>query len=67
MPTIYLNQIEQEIELNISPKVWSKLVIVKDQTLEEYMKEPDYNKLQAELQTKYWFLFKEKVNNILNK
>lgn len=55
-----------EIEITVSTREGSRPVHMADSEAYRLLNEPDYQKLQAELQERYWFLFRDKVNKILD-
>ncbi len=55
-----------EIEITVSTREGSRPVHMADSEADRLLTEPDYQKLQAELQERYWFLFRDKVNKILD-
>ena len=54
-----------DIEISLSSKKWANIIHIDENEIDRYFK-MDYKKLQVELQEKYWFLFKKKINRILN-
>ena len=56
-----------EIEITVSTREGSRPVHMADSEADRLLTMPDYKKLQAELQEKYSFLFRDRVNNIINK
>jgi hypothetical protein len=65
----YISQIsEGKMEITRQPKEWSKTVIFQDHNeLEELLKIEPFEKLNKILIEKYSFLFKDRVNKILDK
>lgn len=67
MKPLYLRPRDNwEIEITVSTREGSRPVHMADSEADRLLNEPDYQKLQAELQEKYWFLFRDKVNKILD-
>ena len=64
----YISQLDKDkMEITRESKPWSKQVIFQDHNdLEELLKIEPYEKLNKILIEKYSFLFKDRVNNIIN-
>lgn len=67
MKPLYLRPRDNwEIELTVSTREGSRPVHMADSEADRLLNMPDYQELQAELQERYGFLFRDRVNKILD-
>jgi len=54
-----------EIELTVSTREGARPVHMADSEVDRLLTMPDYKKLQAELQERYGFLFRDRIQKVL--